>query len=240
MSGATPVLRGLAFYLAFYLSMAVVGALLFPAALVSQPFTRWACKVYFRLVFGLLRVIGGVRVRVEGPIPEGDVVVAAKHQSMLDVFMIYATLPRALFVMKRELTRTPIFGWYALRVGAVPVDRGGGPPAMAAMVARLKADATGGDQIVIYPQGTRVPPGSRKAYKTGVFALYEATGRPCAPAATNSGLHWPRGLALHAGDAVVRFLDPIPPGLAREAFMARLEAAIEPVAEELAARDPAR
>jgi 1-acyl-sn-glycerol-3-phosphate acyltransferase len=228
-------LRGALFYAVIYPLMGVVGALMFPAAALSQRFTRWGCKQYFRAVFLFLRLIGGVRVAVRGEVPTGDVLVAAKHQSMLDVFLLYVALPRALFVMKRELTRTPVFGWYALRVGAVPVDRGGGQPAMQAMVDRLKADARGGDQMVIYPQGTRTPPGVRNPYKAGVFALYEATGRPCVPVATNSGAHWPRGLRLHPGLAVIAFLPAIPPGLDRDAFMTRLEAAIETASDALAA-----
>jgi 1-acyl-sn-glycerol-3-phosphate acyltransferase len=160
------------------------------------------------------------------------VVVAAKHQSMLDVFMLFEALPEARFVMKRELTRAPVFGFFALRVGAVPVDRGGGSAAMRAMVETLAARPTG--QLVIYPQGTRTPPGETRPYKIGVHALYQAAGAPCIPAATNSGLFQPRGLAIRPGVAVVEFLDPIPPGLAREPFMARLEAIVEEGAARLA------
>lgn len=231
------MLRGAAFYAVFYPSMAVFGLLGFPFALIWRGAARHVAKSFFAWTFLLLRVFGGVRVAVRGPAPRGAVLVAAKHQSMLDVFMLYHALPEAFFVMKRELTRAPVFGWYALRVGAVPVDRGGGAAALEAMVAALSRVAADGGQMVIYPQGTRTPPGvstAERPYKVGVHAVYAASGRPCAPVATNSGSCWPRGLALRPGVAVLEFLPEIAPGLDRGAFMARLEAAIEPASAALA------
>lgn len=228
------VLRGIAFYAFFYGTMAIGGVIFFPAAALSPRAARWCGKFWLRLIFFALRAVGGVRTEIRGPVPEGRVVIAAKHQSMLDVFMIVYALPEGRFVMKRELVRAPVFGWYAMRMGAVPVDRGGGQAALKAMVEAVMAGARNGGQIVIYPQGTRVPPGKSAPYKVGVHALYEASGLPCIPAATNSALRWPKGIALHPGVAVVEFLPGIPPGMARGPFMARIEADIEAASARLA------
>lgn len=228
----SPHLRGALFYPVFYLSMAIAGLIgLIPAALSRRAAVAVA-RAWLAFLFLALRVIGGVRREVRGEIPAGKVVVAAKHQSMLDVFMFYDALPHARFVMKRELTRAPIFGFYALRMGTVPVDRGGGGRAMREMVARMSDGE--GSQLVIYPQGTRVAPGAHRAYKVGVHALYDATGLPCVPAATNSGLRWPKGLALHPGVAVISFLPAIPPGMPRDPFMATVESEIEAETARLA------
>jgi 1-acyl-sn-glycerol-3-phosphate acyltransferase len=226
-------IRGAVFYALFYTLMGVVGVALFVPAALSRGAARWTSKRFFALSFLLLRVVGGARIRRVGPIPDTPVIVAAKHQSMLDVFILFHALPDARFVMKRELLRAPIFGWYARRVGAVPVDRGGGSAAMRAMMDELLASGGASAQIVIYPQGTRVPPGEHKPYKVGVHALYEATGLPCVPVAVNTGKILPRGLAVRPGTAVVKFLPPIAPGLAREPFMALLEAVIEDEAAAL-------
>ncbi len=220
-------LRGVAFYAVCYGSMALAGALFFPVAVVSGPAARVCAKLWLRFMFAALRLIGGVRTELRGPLPTGRVLVAAKHQSMLDVFILVHALPEARFVMKRELTRTPVFGWYALRLGCVPVDRGGGRAALEGMVRDMIAAGGDSGQMVIYPQGTRVAPGASAPYKIGVHALYEATGRACVPAATNAGRFWPKGLRLNPGVAVVSLLPEIAPGLPREAFMARLEAVIE-------------
>lgn len=233
MSRLGPRLRGLAFYSLFYPSMALVGGVMAPLAAVSDAAACWTSKRFFELVFLLLRGICGLRVEVRGPVPSGPAVVASKHQSMLDVFMLFHALPHARFVMKKELLRAPVFGWYARRVGAVPVDRGGGSAALRAMVDALLARREGVGQIVIYPQGTRVPPGTRRPYKIGVHAVYEESGLVCVPAATNTGAFQPKGLAVYPGTAVVSFLDPIAPGMAREPFMAALETRIEAASSAL-------
>ncbi len=235
MRDAAPLLRGVLFYALLYGSMAVCGALFFPVAVASAPAARACAKLWLRGMFATLRVVGGVRCEIRGPVPTGRAIVASKHQSMLDVFMIVNALPEGRFVMKRELLRAPVFGWYATRLGAVPVDRGGGGPAMRAMTERMLREAASSGQIVIYPQGTRVAPGARASYKIGVHALYEAAGLPCVLAATNSGLSWPRGVAIRPGVAVVTFMEALPPGLPRAAFMAAVEREIEAGSNRLAA-----
>ncbi len=227
-------LRGGLYYALFYLAMGACGALFFLPALLSARAARRLSKLFFGVNLVLLRVVCGLRVELRGAVPRGAAIVAAKHQSMLDVFALYRALPRPRFVMKRELTRAPVFGWFALRVGTVPVDRGGGGAAMREMVARMTAGADAFGQLVIFPQGTRVPPGARKPYKIGAHALYEASGLPCAPVAVNTGAFQPKGVRVRAGVAVLAFLDPIPPGLPRAEFMAQLEARIEAASERLA------
>lgn len=233
MTQLLPRLRGAVFYALFYPSMAVLGGVMAPLAAVSEPAARWTAKRFFGWVFLLLRVVCGLRVVVRGQVPSGRVVVAAKHQSMLDVFVLFHALPHARFVMKRELLRAPVFGWYARRVGAVPVDRSGGSAAMRAMVDALLLEGAGLGQIVIYPQGTRVPPGAGRPYKVGVHAVYDESGLACVPAATNVGVFQPKGLAVHPGVAVVEFLDPVAPGMAREPFMALIESRVEAASEAL-------
>ena len=143
-------------------------------------------------------------------------------------------MPRAKFIMKRELMYAPILGQYALRIGCVPVDRGKRGAAIARMkdaVARGSADP---GQLVIYPQGTRVAPGDKKPYKVGTGALYQQLGQPCVPVATNVGHFWPkRGFLRRPGVVVVEFLDPIPPGLDVKHFMSQLEIRIEMASDRL-------
>ena len=236
MSGLLPRLRGAVFYALFYGSMGVWGLAMGVPAALSARMAQWTAKRFFAFTFLLLRVLCGLRVAVRGPVPDGPVVIAAKHQSMLDVFLLYHALPHARFVMKRELLRAPVFGWYAQRVGAVPVDRGGGSAALRAMVDALLRGGQVDGQIVIYPQGTRVPPGAARPYKIGVHAVYEESGLPCVPVATNVGAFQPRGVAVYPGEAVVAFLPPIEPALPREPFMARLEAEIESASAALLPR----
>jgi 1-acyl-sn-glycerol-3-phosphate acyltransferase len=179
------------------------------------------------VVFVLARAICGLRVEVRGEVPAGEVLVAAKHQSFLDILMIFHALPRPKFIMKKELRWTPFIGLYALRIGSTPVARGERGRAMTAMVAHA-GRTTEPRQLVIYPQGTRVAPGARPPFKVGAGVLYERLGEPCVPAATNAGVLWGRrSLRKRPGLAVVEFLEPIAPGLPIPDFMARIEAVIE-------------
>ena len=172
------------------------------------------CRLYARVIFFFLRWIVGIRVEVRGAVPTGEVLVAAKHQSFLDILMIFEALPRAKFIMKKELKWAPFIGLYALRIGSTPVARGERGKAMKAMVEHA-GRASEPRQLVIYPQGTRVAPGARPPFKVGAGVLYERSGEPCVPAATNAGVFWGRRkLVKRPGLAVVEFLPEIPPGLA--------------------------
>lgn len=221
-------LRSLIFVVLIYLWMAVLGLVFTPYALVSKRGALKACKLYARSTIWLASWMVGIRGEVRGPVPTGEVVIAAKHQSFFDILLIFDAVPHAKFIMKRELLWTPIIGVYAKRLGCIPVDRGKRGAAVAKMVKDVAKEFSEPGQLVIYPQGTRVAPGVYKPYKVGSAVLYEGLQYPCVPAATNVGLFWPRkGIRRKPGLAVVEFLEPIPPGIARGEFMARLEEAVE-------------
>ena len=154
--------------------------------------------------------------------------VAAKHQSFLDIILIFGAMDRPRFIMKRELIYAPIIGLYALRIGCIAVNRGKRSAAMKKMKEDLKKGLADPGQLIIYPQGTRVAPGVSKPYKIGTGVTYEALGQTCVPVAVNCGYFWPRrGILKKPGRAVVEFLDPIEPGLSVKDFMQRLEAVVE-------------
>lgn len=229
-------LRGGLFLALFGLGMPLFAVVFLIPALLSARGAQRAGYWYFRYGMLLARWVCGIRLEIRGTPPDCACVVAAKHQSMLDVFMIFCALPNARFVMKKELLDLPIFNWFAPRAGAVAVDRGGGQSAMKAMVAGM-LEGERASQFCIYPQGTRVPPGGYRPYRGGVQALYAATELPCAPVATNAG-HFLSGLSARPGVAVIEFLDPIPPGMAREPFMELLENRIETASQALAPTTP--
>jgi 1-acyl-sn-glycerol-3-phosphate acyltransferase len=118
----------------------------------------------------------------------------------------------------------------------VPVDRQARGGAMAGMIESARGELARGRQIIIFPEGTRTAPGAPPAYKQGITNLYVATGVPCVPVALNSGLFWPRRKFLrYPGTIVLEVLDPIPQGLEREAFAARLQNDIETASARLIA-----
>ena len=226
----------LIFIIQMYLAMAVVAVVFAPFALFSRDAAFKACHVYCAWVIWSLRILCGLRCEVRGTPPTDEAMVAAKHQSFLDILMIYHAVPRGKFIMKRELMWTPFLGQYAWRIGCVPVDRG----KRGAAITKMKADVLAGTaypgQLIIYPQGTRVAPGVKKAYKVGTGLLYEQLGQPCVPVGTNVGVFWPkRGILRKPGLAVVEFLPVIAPGQPVPAFMAELEAVVEASSNRLMA-----
>ena len=184
-------------------------------------------KLWGRICLWGLRVCCGVDLEVEGTenLPAGGAIIAAQHQSALDILIWLAIIPRPAFVFKRELKRIPLFGSLLEPAGMIPVNRGGGGGALRDMVAGAAAAAAGGRQVVIFPEGTRVAYGVRGQIRNGIVALAQNAGVPVLPAATNSGLRWGRkDFSKSAGPVHVTILSALPEGASREEILARLEA----------------
>lgn len=221
-------LRSLIYVGQIYLMMPVIGLLFAPWAMFSRRGAYAACKTYSRWVFWTARWMVGLKVEVRGTPPTGEALIAAKHQSFLDIMMIFTALPAGKFIMKKQILWTPVIGQYAKMLNCIAVDRGKRGAAIEKMVADVKAGLVEPGQLIIYSQGTRVAPGAVKPYKVGTGVLYEQMGQTCVPVATNVGVFWPRtGIYRKPGLAVVEFLEPIEPGMEREAFMALLEERVE-------------
>jgi 1-acyl-sn-glycerol-3-phosphate acyltransferase len=231
-------LRSILFNPLFYLNLAV----LLTAAIPTLLMPRWAiigiAKLWGHTTLWLLRVVCGIGVDWRGleKIPPGGILVAAKHHSTWETFALLTRFPDPTYVIKRELTWIPFFGWYTLHGGMIPVDRGAGKSALASMTATARAALAEGRQIIIFPEGTRRAAGAEPKYKFGVARLYAEAGVPCVPVALNSGLFWPRRRFLRfPGTISVEFLDPIPPGLEQNAFLAKLQEEIETATARLIA-----
>lgn len=221
-------IRSILFITQMYVMMLVIGLAYVPYAIFSREGARACCKAYSRWVFWTMRWMVGMRAEVRGDVPSGEVLIAAKHQSFLDIMMIFTALPSAKFIMKREILWTPIIGFYAKRLDCVAVDRGKRGAAIRKMVDDVSAGRANAGQLIIYSQGTRVAPGVKRPYKVGTAVLYEQFDHPCVPVATNVGVLWPRhGILRKPGTAVVEFLPAIPPGLGRDAFLSELEEKVE-------------
>lgn len=234
MGQAVQLVRSLVFIGQMYLAMLVLAVAYAPLAIFRRDMALRAMHDYTRYVRWSASWMVGLRSEIRGEIPEGGVIIAAKHQSFLDILMIFGALPRPRFVMKKELVWAPLLGWYALRVGCIPVDRGRKAQAIKDMLARVSAGTEEAGQLIIYPQGTRVAPGAQMPYKVGTAVLYDQMKQPCVPVATNVGVFWPRhSLLRKPGLAVVEFLPPIPPGLPPREFLARLETQIETHSDRL-------
>lgn len=212
----------------------VIGLIYAPWAMVSKRGAYAGCHAYAGWVVWTAGWMVNMRCEVRGTPPSGECLVASKHQSFLDILMIFHALPLAKFIMKNQLRWAPVLGQYARKMEMVFVDRGKRGAAISKMVREVEVGRREPGQIVIYPQGTRSAPGAKMPYKVGTFILYEQLGQSCIPVATNAGVFWPRrGMYRRPGVVVVEFLEPIPPGMDRASFLVRLEQQIEEASTRL-------
>jgi 1-acyl-sn-glycerol-3-phosphate acyltransferase len=229
-------LRSIVFVLWLYGSMTVIGLSFMPLAVFSEAAAIQAARTWASALIWGVRAICGIRLEVRGRehIPRGAALVAAKHQSMMDTIIPFALLEGPSVVLKRELLKLPIFGWFAKRAGMIVVNREAHAAALRTMLRDGRDRAAKGRQIFIFPEGTRQAPGAPPDYKPGIAALYRDLKLPCTPVALNIGQFWPaHGLVRKPGLAVIEFLPVIAPGLPRDEFMRELEARIETASSAL-------
>ena len=234
------VLRSLVFNTLFYanlvlwLLIAVLPAMLLPKRALLAVAIAWS-----RSSLWLLRVVAGTRCEISGieHIPQGGLMVAAKHQSFLETFALVTVFRNPVFILKRELTWIPVFGWALNKLRMIPVNRGARARALSDVTRRAKVElGQNGRQLLIFPEGTRRAPGAPPAYKFGVAHLYAELGVPCVPVALNTGLFWPRRKFLRRpGTVRIEILPPIAPGLDKLSFQHLLQERIEVASDRLLA-----
>jgi len=230
--------RSLLFNLLFYVTTALYVVLGSPLLFAPRSWAMAALANHAHFELFLLRHIVGLKLEVRGQdkLPRTACLVASKHQSAWETFALIPLFRDPALLMKRELFWIPFHGWFSKKFEMIPVDRDKGPAALRAMLRETRKRVVDGREIIIFPEGTRRPPGAPPDYKTGVVLLYEALGIPCVPVALNSGLFWPRrSLLRRPGTIVVEFLDPIPPGLPKSEFLSRLIESIETASNRLLA-----
>ena len=217
-------MRRVSFKLLWALMTLVIGVfapllLPFPKACVEVS-RRWN-----QITLWLLRVVVGLRVRFDGEVPQGAAVFASQHQSSLETFAFWLALDNPVFILKKELFRIPVFGWFLARTSPIAIDRSAGKAAAAQVADQGAARLAAGRRVVIFPEGTRKPYGAPPAYKSGgLWALYQL-GYPVIPVALNTGKYWPKKGKICEGEAVIRFLSPLPESLSKDAMMLQLEQA---------------
>lgn len=202
---------------------------------------EWAQAAARLWCWGMLQLstrLLGLRYRVRGRenLPDGPLIVAAKHQSAWDTFFFHSVLGDPVYVLKRELVLIPFVGWLMLKTGLIPVDRSKGAQALKSMVRGTRQALARGCQVVVFPEGTRTAPGTDNVYHPGIAAVYQQLGAMVVPVALNSGVYWRRNsFVKRPGLITVEILPPMPAGLDRRAFLAQLKQQIDGATARLVA-----
>ena len=236
-------LRSFVFNVAFYVNIIVLMIIGLPLILFGRHGVFFMARLWSASSLWLLKTLCGLKVEFRGVenLPQGGYILAAKHQSFLETFALLRHAHDFAIIFKRQLVWIPLFGLYLVGGRQIAIDRSHGRAALTQIVAKARAVLSDGRQIMIYPEGTRRPPGAAPRYKYGVAVIYAENGAPCVPVAVNTGLYWGRrNSTRRPGVAVIEYLPAIPPGLDRDVFAARLENTMEQACARLNAEAVAK
>ena len=232
-------MRSFAFAVAYWsLSILYTLAAAISALFPGRKATQWIIRRYVRRMVQAMRLFAGIRIEARGKerLPAGAFIIAAKHQSWGDGYSVYDQFDDLAFVTGDHLEKFPLMATVLQKLGAIVVNNCGGREARDSLKQSGAEAHRAGRRILIYPEGNLAKVGEKFRYRSGVWHMYRDFDMPVVPLATNLGVFWPQEeYRKNPGTAVIEFLDPIPTGLGKEEFMARLEAAVETRTAELVA-----
>lgn len=233
-------IRQILFNIVFYGATTIFCIILTPTMLLPRPIFIIGLNGYFKSVHLIEKYILGLDFELRGRenIPKsGAFIVAAKHYSAYETMKLHLLFHDPAIIMKKELSRIPLWGWLAMKARMIFIDRGSREIALNSIIAGAKRVEKEGRPLVIFPQGTRVAiddTPDRKPYKGGIVRMYEATNQPILPLAMNSGLYWKKNAFFkYPGKVIFEILPPIPPGLSGAEALAKLQTELETRSSEL-------
>lgn len=189
-------------------------AIFFVIACSLLPFRRRfaLARVWARVLLTVLKWTCRLQFRVEGAerLPEGNHIALWKHSSSWETIAMAVVFPRQVWVLKRELLWIPAVGWGIRQLHAIAIDRKSGHSAVSQVVAQGRERIAEGDWVIVFPEGTRMPPGETRRYGVSGALLAAETGRLLVPVAHNAGSYWPRrGLRKKPGTIRVVIGEPV-------------------------------
>lgn len=209
------LLRSLAFQAYFFASVVVFAFLVIAAWVLPYPVRYEIARVWGRGMLWAGRFFCGLDYSIEGleHLPDGPAVVLSKHSTVFETYAQLVYLPRQTWVVKRELSWVPVFGWGLATLKPIAIDRKAGGTAVAQVIRQGKERLAEGTWVTIFPEGTRMPPGETRRYGISGAALAHEAGVPIVPIAHNAGEFWPRR-SLIKRPGLIRFVigPPIEPG----------------------------
>ena len=221
-------IRSLLFTILFYVILILVFLLAIPTLILPNKTTLFCGKILAHIIIFLLRFVLGVKVTfygVENLKKREKFFVASAHQSLLETFILQAPLQYPIFILKKELLKIPLFGWYLKKIGSIDIVRDTTTKDNLNFFEKVANIVKSGNRpLLIFPQGTRIKTNEVVPFKKGVGRIYEALNISCVPIALNSGNIWPKkGIIKYPGKITISLLEPIKPGLKRDEFITNLE-----------------
>jgi 1-acyl-sn-glycerol-3-phosphate acyltransferase len=221
-------IRSLIFNIFLYLGIVLVLIFAIPTLFLPAKFALYCGKFLAHYIILILKIFLNTKVvfhGIENLKKVDKFFVASAHQSMFETFVFQAPLDYPIFILKKELLKIPLFGWYLKKIGSIEITRGTTTKNNLNFFDKIKKTVYENNRpLLIFPQGTRVKFKEVVSFKKGVGRIYDSLGLHCIPVALNSGKIWPKNSFLkYPGDIHITFLEPIKPGIEKNNFIKLLE-----------------
>ncbi len=230
------IFKSIIFYISLVIWTLFMGVICMPYLILPSKFLKYPTKIWIKVIFIFLEKICNIKHKIKGieNIPNETVLITSKHQSAFETFALYYYLKDCFFVHKKELFLIPIFGQYLFKSNMVAIDRAGGTKTMRSMLEKVRIKLESGSSIIIFPEGTRKPPGSKPTYKTGFIGIYNHTKKKILPVALNSGLFWPKhSWILKNGTITIQILPIINENYDKKTVLKKVQESIEVASNKL-------
>jgi 1-acyl-sn-glycerol-3-phosphate acyltransferase len=222
------MVRSFFFSLFFFIGIISISLIFLPAILFPKKVVLFGGKIMGYWTSFCLRVFLSTKIIIKGKeniIKNKKFFIAASHQSMFETFFLQTIFNSPVFILKKELLMIPIFGWYLKKIGSISIKRNTVSKENLGFFNDILKQVNLSDRpLIIFPQGTRLPPEDRVPFKKGASRIYEELKIACQPIAINSGNTWPKkGLLKINTILTISILKSIEPGLEKGIFLKELE-----------------
>ena len=217
------MIRNIIFSIFFFTGIVLISLIFLPSFFLPQKVVLFGGKLMGYWASFCLRFFLSTKIIIKGKeniIKNDKFFIACSHQSMFETFYLQTIFNSPIFILKKELLRIPIFGWYLKKIGSISIERNKVTKDNLDFFQNIsKMTQSSNRPIIIFPQGTRVLPNERPPFKKGVSRIYQELDICCQPVAINSGYVWPKeGLKKSHKTIVISILEPIINGLSKEEF----------------------
>ena len=222
------MMRSFLFSLFFFAGIIFISLIFFPAIFFPKKIVLLGGKIMGHWTSFCLRFFLSTKIIIKGEeniIKNKKFFIAASHQSMFETFFLQTIFNSPVFILKKELLMIPIFGWYLKKIGSISIKRNKISKENLNFFDDISKQVLFSDRpLIIFPQGTRLPPEDRGSFKKGSGRIYQELKIPCQPVAINSGYTWPKKGSKKINTVLtISILKPIEPGLKKEIFLKELE-----------------
>ena len=221
-------IRSLIFNILLYVGLISIFILAIPTLFLPSRYTIYFGRLSAKYIELILRLVLGTKIifhGIENLKKVNNYFVASAHQSMLETFVLQIPLDGPIFILKKELLKIPLFGWYLRKIGAIAIIRETTTKENLNFFDKVRERVEKSKRpLLIFPQGTRVKFDEQPSFKKGVGRIYKALDLPCIPVALNTGKFWPKNSFIkYTGDIHISFLEPIMPGKNSDEFTKDIE-----------------